>query len=71
MSQGAPEIPNKAIRNGRTLHVSVSHELMERVDKVLEKTDFETYSQLVRVGLKRLCEQVEDREKKMADLNPS
>jgi len=53
---------------GRILHVSLPPVLSERVDRVLAMTDYETYSQMARVGLKRLCDEILGRADKIREM---
>jgi len=55
---------------GRVIHIHVPFELLERINKVLKVTDMETYSHMGRIGFKRLCEEVEERQKALKTLNP-
>lgn len=50
---------------GRIIHVSLPPELAARVDKVLAMTDWETYSQMTRISLKRTCDEVLGRAEKI------
>ena len=68
--QEAVKRPKGFHGGGRVIQIHVPFPLLERIDKVLEVTDMETYSHMGRIGFKRLCEEVEARQKALEQLNP-
>jgi len=48
-------------RVGVVYHISVPPQLCARVDRLLAESDYESYSQVGRVAIKRLCEANEKR----------
>jgi len=60
-AQAEKDSAAKEKRVGTVYHVSIPPQLHRRVERLLAESDYESYSQIGRVAIKRLCEANEKR----------